>query len=313
MSFYPVGAVTLSLTLVTTLFGNILVLFLLYKPERRLLKRPLYIFIVNICVADIAVVVFSMSFKVIDEIGEDWLFGSAMCKIVEFSQRALFRVNVLSHLFIASDRYYSVVFPLQPQMTRKKAKRMIQASWTFSLLFSIPFVFEFDAETKEDVRICKLVGLPWLWLEKLHTAIDLFLCFLVPLGILLWIYGRIIWSLNLRKRQSTDIGSMNATLNTIRASIRGVRVSVIVVIVFVICWIPVIAKGFSRLKKHGVHTNRTDPLYATAMYFAFFNVELVPLLYCGLDSNLQPAAKRLFRCFPVEESEGSSDEEGARN
>lgn len=313
MSFYPAGAVLLSLTLVATLFGNILVLFLLSKPERRLLKRPLYIFIVNICVADIAVVVFSMSFKLIDEIGEDWFFGSAMCKIVEFSQRALFRVNVLSHLFIASDRYYSVVFPFQPQMTRKKAKRMIQASWTFSLLFSIPFFFEFDTATKEGTRICKLIGLPWPWFEKLHTAMDLFLCFLVPLGILLWIYARIIRSLNLRKRQSADIGSMHATLTTTRAAIRGVRVSVIVLIVFAICWIPVIAKGFSRLKKHGIHTNRTDPLYATAMYFAFFNDALVPLLYCGLDSNLQPAARKLFRCFPIKESEGSSEDEGTGN
>lgn len=302
MASLTYGGVVLSAIIVCTLFGNFFAIFKLMKPNRHLLKRPLYIFICNICVADIAVVVFSMTFKTADEIAGDWLFGKVMCRIIEYIQRALFRVNVLTHLFIAYDRYYSVVFPLKPQMTRGRAIHTIVVAWIFSFAMSVPFLFSFDVREKDHTRLCMIVHLPWLWTEKLHNAIDLSLFFLLPFGILLWLYANIIRTLSRRKRQAVDVGSMHATLTTIRIAIRGVRVSVIVVITFTICWIPVIAKGFNRLFHNDVNTNRTDPLYATAMYFAFVNDALVPLLYCGLDSNLNPAASKWW-----------SDHEGTRN
>ncbi|CAB3982414.1 prolactin-releasing peptide receptor-like isoform X1 [Paramuricea clavata] len=269
----------LTIIIIATLFGNILCLYILLKPQRRLLKRPLYIFIFNICVADIAVVVCSMLVKTADEFHQDWFYGKAMCQIIEYSQRALFRVNVLTHLSIAFERYFSVVFALKPQ-------------------------------EKSGNRICQLIHLPWGWVDKLYCSIDLIIFFLIPLGILLFLYGSIITTLNRRKRQTGDLGSINATMNTIRAAIRGVRVSIIVVVAFIICWIPVIVKGFNRLIVPNVNSDRTDPLYATAMYLAFTNDAIVPLLYCVLDSNLAPSVKKIFDCFQDPQDEESSEENG---
>lgn len=314
MASVTIQGIVLTLTVVTTLFGNVLVLYLLYKPQRCLLKRPLYILIFNICVADIAVVFSSMGVKAIDEFYQDWFYGEAMCRIIEYSQRALFRVNIITHVFIAADRYYSVVFPLQPQTTRRRVKRIVVAIWLFSFVMSMPFLFSFDVLRKNGIRICMIVHLQWMWMEKIHVSIDLFMFFLLPLGILVWLYARIISSLMRHKRQSGDIGSMHATLTTIRAAIRGVRVSIIVITAFTICWIPVIVKGFNRLvNDNNVNTDRTDPLYETAMFFAFLNDAIVPLLYCALDTNLQPAANKLLRWFPKIQPEESSDLDGTAN
>jgi hypothetical protein len=301
--------------LIATLFGNILCLYILIKPQRRLLKRPLYIFIFNICVADIAVVVCSMVIKTFDEFYQDWIFGQAMCQIIEYSQRALFRVNVLTHLSIACERYFSVVFALKPQvqMTKRIARQIITCIWLFSFIISIPLIFSFDVREKNGDRICMLVHLPWTWFDKLYGSIDLLIFFLIPLGMLLFVYGSIITTLNRRKRQTGDLGSINATMNTIRASLRGVRVSIIVVVAFVTCWIPVIVKGFHRLIAVNVNTDRTDPLYATAMYLAFTNDAIVPLLYCVLDSNLEPYVEKIFYCFRDNQDDEASDDNATIN
>ena len=301
--------------IIATLFGNILCLYILLKPQRRLLKRPLYIFIFNICVADIAVVVCSMFFKAVDEFYQDWFYGGAMCQIVEYSQRALFRVNVLTHLSIAFERYFSVVFPLKPQiqMTKRIARRIITCIWVFSFIISIPLAFSFDVREKSNARICILIHLPWIWFDRLFGSIDLTIFFLIPLGVLLFLYGSIITTLNRRKRQTVDLGSVNATMNTIRASLRGVRVSIIVVVAVIFCWIPVIVKGFNRLALFDVNTDRTDPLYAIAMYLAFTNDAIVPLLYCVLDSNLAPYVKKIFYCFQDSQDEDISEENGTIN
>ena len=302
----------LTIIIIATLFGNILCLYILLKPQRRLLKRPIYIFIFNICVADIAVVVCSMLVKTADEFHQDWFYGKATCQIIEYSQRALFRVNVLTHLSIAFERYFSVVFALQPQvqMTKPIARQIITCIWVFSLIISIPLIFSFDVQEKSGNRICQLIHLPWDWFDKLYSSIDLIIFFLIPLGIFLFLYGSIITTLNRRKRQTGDLGSVNATMNTIRAAIRGVRVSIIVVVAFIVCWIPVIVKGFNRLIVPNVNSDRTDPLYATAMYLAFTNDAIVPFLYCVLDSNLAPSVKKIFDCFQDPQDEESSEENG---
>ena len=304
--------VCLAIIIVATLFGNILCLYILLKPQRRLLKRPLYLFIFNICVADIAVVVCSMFFKIVDELYEDWIFGEAMCRIIEYSQRALFRVNVLTHLSIAFERYFSVVFALKPQiqMTKRIARRIITCIWIFSFIISIPLAFSFAVRMSSDMRICMLVHLPWTWVDKMYSGVDLTIFFLIPLAILLFLYGSIISTLNRRKRQTGDLGSVNATVNTIRAAIRGVRVSIIVVVAFVFCWIPVIVKGFNRLIYAGVNTDRRDALYATAMYLAFTNDAIVPILYCLLDCNLAPSVEKIFNCFQDTPDEESSEANG---
>ena len=304
--------ICLALILIATLFGNILCIYILLKPQRRLLKRPLYIFIFNICVADIAVVVCSMFFKTIDEFYNDWFFGEAMCQIIEYSQRALFRVNVLTHLSIAFERYFSVVFALKPQiqMTKRIARRILFCIWVFSFVFSIPLVFSFALDERDGIKICMLIHLPWDWLDTLYSSIDLTIFFLAPLAMLLFLYGSIISTLNKRKRQTGDLGSINATMNTIRAAIRGVRVSIIVVVAFAVCWIPVIVKGINRLVNENANTDRTDGLYATAMYLAFLNDALVPILYCVLDSNLEPSVKKIFNCFQDTQNDESSEDHG---
>lgn len=296
---------------IATLFGNILCLYILLKRQRRLLKRPLYIFIFNICVADIAVVVCSMMFKITDYFSQNWFYGVAMCRFVEYSQRALFRVNILTHTSIAFERYFGVVFALKPQVQISKpmACRILAAIWFFSFFLSIPLIFSFDVKKVDDGnRVCMLIHIPLLLLDKLYNSFDLTIFFLTPLAVILFLYGSIIKSLNRRKRQTGDLGSVSATMNTIRAAIRGVRVSIIVLTAFVTCWIPVIIKGFHRLASQNVNTDRRDPLYALAMYLAFMNDAIVPILYCLLDSNLAPSVWTIFYCFRDDRSEENSDD-----
>ncbi|XP_028393166.1 QRFP-like peptide receptor [Dendronephthya gigantea] len=295
---------------IATLFGNILCLYILVRLQRRLLKRPLYIFIFNICVADIAVVLCSMIFKITDFFYQDWLYGEGMCQFVEYSQRALFRVNVLTHTSIAFERYFSVVFALKPQVQISKplARRILAAIWVLSFLLSIPLIFSFEVLKGGDERICRLVHLPWLWLDKLYNSFDLAVFFIIPLAVTLFLYGSIITSLNRRKRRTGDLGSISATMNTIRAAIRGVRVSIIVLTAFLICWIPVIVKGFNRLVHRNANRDRKDELYIVAMYLAFVNDAIVPILYCLLDSNLAPSVWTIFYCFNRDgQSEETSD------
>lgn len=285
-------ALGLSSLILFTFLGNCLVLAVIFRRLAQLLSKPLYVFICNICVADVLSTLFVMTFEVSEELTHKWMFGEVACKTIEYLEISLFGVNIFSHVFIALERYRCVVQPLKPQMKLKTAKKLVFFSWCFPFIICLPSLYMLHLKEK----ICTSRSLPWLWLDKLVLSVGLLTMFLIPWFLIMFMYMRIVIKLHQRKKRA-DVALSQQTRQTFHiAAIHGSRVSVIVATVFLICWMPLILVYAVRLFKEVESVSRTSRIYVTALYSSFMSELLTPFIYCAFDRKIGPAFFNALKC-----------------
>ena len=310
-------AIALSLLVFFTFLGNSSVLLVLLCKVRRLLRKPLYVFICNICLSDILAALFTMTFEVYEEMTHEWWFGGeTSCKIIEYLEMTLFGVNIFTHLSIAIERFRNVVQPLKPPMKRKTAKIFVAVSWGIPAVISLPYLHTLRlTKTSEGKFICTRTAMPWTWLDKLFLSVELLVVFLIPLLCTTCLYTMVVRKLYRRKKQA-DVVLPQATQTTMRAAAKyGSRLSIAVASVFLICWIPFVVVNIVRLFSGSGSVNRTSTLYVTALYSSFVSELLTPLLYCAFDRNIKPALRDTLRCrsrIAVPSDESMSDTSAPR-
>lgn len=279
-----------------TLLGNAFVLLVILCKARRLFLKPLYVFIFNICVSDILATLFTMIFEVYEEMSGVWRFGEPACKIIEYLEMTLFGVNIFTHLSIALERYRNVVQPFKTQMKVKAAKKLVCASWIVPALLSLPYLYTVRLEERDLKCICSLREMPWIWLDKLVLAIELLIVFLVPLAFIVGLYVIIVKTLSDRQRKANVVLPQPTQVTFCAAALHGLRVSVAVVTIFVLCWLPFVVVFFTRLFTGSENVARTSTLYKTALYASYVSELLTPLLYCACDRNIKPALLSALKC-----------------
>ena len=290
-------AVALSLLIIFTVLGNSLVLGVLFCKARRLLKKPLYLFICNICLSDVLASLFTMTFEVSEELTHEWLFGEPACKFIQYLELTLFGVNIFTHLFIALERYRNVVQPLKLPMKARVAKILVALSWGIPSLMALPYLYTLRVVKLSGGKgICTIAAMPWKWLDKLYLSVELLVVFLIPLSLIVWMYIIIVRKLYQRRRQANAVLPQPTQMTMRAAAVHGSRVSVAVVIVFVSCWLPFVVVYFVRLVNGLEGVDRTSPLFVTALYASFASELFTPLLYCAFDRNIKPALIDTLKC-----------------
>ena len=288
--------VGLSLLIFLTLLGNSIVLFVLLCRTRRLLHKPLYVFICNICVADILAILFTMTFEVSEELTHEWQFGEPACKVIEYLEMTFFGVNIFTHLSIAFERYRNVVRPLKPPMKLKIAKILISVSWAIPSVLSLPYLYTLRLVENDEKFTCTIVAMPWTWLDKLYLSIELLAIFLVPLISMVCMYIIVVHKLYHRKRQANAVLPQPTQTTMRAAAVYGSRVSIVVATVFVLCWLPFVLVYLIRLVTGTESITRKHTLYVIALYSSYVSELLTPLLYCAFDRNIKPALIDTLRC-----------------
>ncbi|XP_028393165.1 histamine H2 receptor-like [Dendronephthya gigantea] len=292
------SGIGLSLLILFTFLGNCFVLLVLRFKTPRLLRKPLYLFICNICLSDVFATLFTMTFEVYEEITHEWWFGGEpSCKVVKYLEMTLFGVNIFTHLSIAIERFRNVVQPLKPPMKLKIAKILVGVSWGVPSVLSLPYLYTLRlTETSERKFTCTIVAMPLIWLDKLFLSIELLVVFLIPLLSTVCLYTIVVQKLYSRKRQ-VNVILPQVTQARMRAAAKyGSRVSMAVASVFLTCWIPLVVVYFVRLVSGSDSVNRTSTLYVIALYSSFVSELLTPLLYCAFDRNIKPALRDTLRC-----------------
>lgn len=289
--------VGLSLLIFLTLLGNSFVLFVLLYRTRRLLHKPLYLFICNICVADILATLFTMTFEVSEELTHEWHFGEPACKVIEYLEMTFFGVNIFTHLSIALERYRNVVHPLKPPMKIKIAKILVSVSWGIPSVLSLPYLYTLRLVGNGDEKYtCTIVAVPWTWLDKLYLSIELLAIFLLPLIGMVCMYVVVVQKLYHRRRQANAVLPQPTQTTMRAAAVYGSRVSIAVATVFLLCWLPFVFVYFIRLVTGTESITRTNTLYVVALYASYVSELLTPLLYCAFDRNIKPALIDTLKC-----------------
>ncbi|KAJ8318576.1 hypothetical protein KUTeg_003667, partial [Tegillarca granosa] len=224
-----------SITTFLSIAGNVLVVIVFVKGRR--CKTDLRLFLINLAAADLIMATFCMPFTFADVILGQWVFSKPMCPIVLFMQLLSVCASVFTNMAIGTDRFMAVSFPLHSRITYKRAKYVIVCVWFASVSLSIVQLFVGRTiEIYPGVIKCN-ERWPLENSRRIYTIFILLLTYILPLVILSFTYSIVI--ILLWKRTTPGNKHHHRDIHQLRSKIKIVKMLVIVVAMFGICWLPI--------------------------------------------------------------------------
>lgn len=212
--------------------GNSLVVWLVVK--RRLKARYNY-FLANLAVADLAVVMINLPFRLAyQENDYQWPFGYVLCKIIPPLTFTFTTASSAFLMAVSLERYRAVVHPLRSKVTRLQLKLAVIFIWVLSFSVTLP-LNTFMTTASQVGKIVCTDSWPSRMFEQLYFSLLFVIQFALPLIMMLMVYMRII-----SKMHNNELRTCNhrASAHIRRRNKRVIRMLLVVVLAYFICVMP---------------------------------------------------------------------------
>lgn len=279
-----------------SLFGNVLVCRVVWLSKRN--NNVTYMFLGNMAVSDLLMTVINIPFNLARNILEEWVFGSFMCHMVNFSLVTSVYVSTFTMTSICLDRYQVILHPMSRRITKGKTVILLIALWVFAALLASPYAVysqKIEIFIYAPVVRCQML-LPKPHYRKYLMAVTCATQYVLPLIVIAAAYSRIscyLWrqgSLGDATAEQQDSHQKNRR--------RTIKMLVLVVIVFALCWLPLnvyhLVATFHPNRYSHYSPNGT--MYFTFHWFAMSSVCYNPFIYCWLNDVFRAETRCLFRC-----------------
>ncbi|XP_056263993.1 somatostatin receptor type 5 [Pseudoliparis swirei] len=262
--------------------GNTLVIHIVLRYSK--MESVTNIYILNLAVAD-ELFMLGLPFLAVQNTLQTWPFGSFMCRLV----MTVDSINQFTSIFcltvMSVDRYLAVVHPIRSSRWRRPwaAKLVNGTVWALSFLVVLPVVI--FANIQKAGGTCNITwpqpANVWRAAFIIYTSTVGFFC---PLLIICLCYLLIVFKIR------SSAKKVHAASTKRRKSERKVtRMVVIVVAVFVFCWLPFYALNIINLLV--ALPSEYQGLYYFVVVLGYANSCANPIVYCFLSDNF----KRGFR------------------
>lgn len=230
-----------SILMVFSTVANITVLVLILKRRK---KNPSRIntMLVHLSIADLLVTFLMMPLEIAWAFTVQWLAGDALCRILMFFR--IFGLYLSSFILvcISMDRYYAVLKPLD--MGGRREKFMVVAAWIGACICSAPQVLVFHVEVHPNVtwyhQCVTYNAFPTFAHELAYLIMGMMMMYALPLVVIIYSYASILLEIFRRTRNPTCADSVTRSSLPFlgKAKIRTLKMTIIIVFVFFICWTP---------------------------------------------------------------------------
>ncbi|XP_026867918.2 gonadotropin-releasing hormone II receptor-like [Electrophorus electricus] len=175
-----------------------------------------------------------------------WYAGNGMCKILCFLK--LFAMHAVAFILVvvSLDRHHAILHPLDALDVGRRNRRMLLTAWTLSLLLASPQLFIFRAIKAEGVDFVQCVthgSFQQHWQETAYNMFHFVTLYVFPLFVMSFCYTHILVEINRQMHRSKDKGGepclrRSGTDMIPKARMKTLKMTIIIVASFVICWTP---------------------------------------------------------------------------
>ncbi|KAM7171771.1 oxoeicosanoid receptor 1 [Macrochelys suwanniensis] len=263
-------APVLVVEIVIGLVGNGIALGIFCSYRNLWLSSTVYLF--SLVIADFFLIInlpFRIHYYMKNEV---WVFTETFCSVNLFMLSMNRTASIVFLTAVAMDRYFKVVHPHHQlsKISTSCAAKVATALWIIVILMN-SHVFTLDHNQSKN-SACQSYN-PHFEPQAAATwhAILFFLEFFLPLGIIMFCIFNIILKLKQRKL---------AKRNKVQ---RSMKVLIVIVLVYAICFLPSIliaAVGLVTIKVSLKHIGTIDQLLHASFAFTYLNSALDPVLYC---------------------------------
>lgn len=207
------------------IIGNFFVIIVIANGKR-MLKKITNLLVLNQSVADFAVALFLMCTSFDLNISSDHILADFICRFwdTKYPLWSAIVTSTYNLVLITLERYLEIVHPIKHKvsLTRGKAKIAMAIVWLFGPIWQSYFFFV-SGVTKD--KGCLVYSLwPTETIRQVFGVFIVFVQFMVPLFVMIFVYSRIIYVINTRINVAN-----NAPISAIAAvstghSVHNVRV-----------------------------------------------------------------------------------------
>ena len=287
---HPLVYVGYSTVFLASLFGNSVIIHIIRTDNS--MKNTTNYLIINQACADLLI-----SFAEITGVfyysssGIGGIFGLIFCKM-------LIAISFISPNFsvwilgiIAVDRFYAVTRPLRLSPISQHLKKIIFLCWAWSIIISSTYLIK---ETLTNVKGSYYCNVPATLFDDWNTfnTISITLEFFLPLSVITVVYTIVclrLWSREVPGEGANQNEEQAAALKMAR---KVTRMMIIVMVLYVICWLPVY---ISVLLRFVDRVQVTDSLFLFANFLTLCYSGVNPYVYLTLSQNFRNGFRKLFR------------------
>ena len=280
------------------LLGNVLVLYLVFKlPSMRSLTNML---LVNMCVANLLVTVFAMPYSTAYLFLQyHWLsgdLGNVTCKLTHFSYALSIAASIFALLLISLDRYYAVLHPFKGRPLLLRSVRFASLGiWFFSCVCMSPYLFQFRVWQHGSFSFCIISWSPLDTVTASRTYFIVVFVFLYSLPLLGIGMAYSFIARNLWQRKIPGQQTLSNRRVAQRSKRKVVRMLIIVVVVFALCWIPAHVMHFLSYFQKDTYYSLHPLVVLLSFWLCHANSAISSWLFLVMHHNFRQGIRRLFK------------------
>ena len=288
--------------IIAIVFGNGLVLVTTWLDKR--LHQPSKYFVACLAVADLFVGIFSVPIRLYLHLNPTILASIHICRFWIWTDICCEVASIVTLMVISIDRYYKISHPFRyrSQMLTSKCVFIISNIWLISALHATLGMFSYD----DSVGLISLPGKGCINDNKVYITVTAVLFFIFPLLIIVFMYTLVFYVAHSQQKRNRK-GKLGRTLSSrskkpnkeFYQELKTVRMLVLVVGAFVVCWAPffilfLIGTYKPEYLPKNVHTNQ---ILATtfSVILPSFNSLCNPIIYACFDRGYNNAFKQLLK------------------
>ncbi|XP_067412181.1 gonadotropin-releasing hormone II receptor-like [Emydura macquarii macquarii] len=283
--------------------GNLAVLWAGAGGRRGKLSH-VRLLLLHLAGADLLVTFVVMPLDAAWNVTVQWRAGDLACRLLMYLKLLAMYASAFVTVVISLDRQAAVLRPLALAQAQRRNRLMLYAAWMLSAGLSVPQLFLFHTVTVgplQNFTQCTTQGsFPQRWQETAYNMLTFAGLFLLPLLIMVCCYSRILLEISrrmgTRPLPSKEMPLRRSQNNIPRARLRVLKLSLVIVSSFIVCWAPYYLLGLwywfcPRAMEQQVSQSLTHILFL----FGLLNACLDPLTY-GLFA--MPFHRGLGCCWP---------------
>ncbi|XP_052825853.1 delta-type opioid receptor [Octopus bimaculoides] len=285
-------SIVYSITLFLGVTGNSLVIFCILRYNR--MRSITNILLLSLASADLLLVVICVPIKGVAFFSFTWTMGEVLCKAVHYLQNVSMLCSVFTLTVISIERYIAIRHPLKAKYicTLVHARLVIMGVWILSFIGSLPVLFgqrHIEVGMRRKGYYC-LREWQKPFFEKIYELYMLTVMLIIPSFVMTIAYLGIcfeMWNVSYRR----------ADMRSGRFLRKVVKMLVVVVLLFIICWAPILINnvmiGFDYLPR--LHYGYLKPMRMAFNLMAYFNSCINPIVYSFMSKNFREKFKHSFR------------------
>ncbi|XP_071943181.1 isotocin receptor-like [Antedon mediterranea] len=322
----------MSVIFVLTIVGNSTVILALWQFRRNFTR--MHYFIVHLCLADLLVAFFNILPQIIMDVTVSFNAPDVVCRFVMFGQVFPLFLSTYMLVMMSMDRYLAICHPMAALRgnNERRSRRMVMLAWTISFVFALPQFFLFHLQVNGEKTICKdnfksdkgsLVYVIFVFFFIYLIPVIILICCYVCISVTIW--RNVIGLKEMKekdfddggekqehrkpfigktKQTSLDIGSVrlensrrhNAGRLISRAKTKTVKMAVVIVALYIICWSPqFVCQLWLSLDPENAPINSTS--FVIILLLASLNSCTNPWVYLSFSGNVISDLKKRISVY----------------